>query len=498
MSACRSVTTAGPESERAPPAPAPAEPLRPRQPLALAPAHPGLREARPSFRFELAQDRLHGGVVRLRNPHRPGTSRLVGDRGGQEPERGGGPRRGRHHHLAHSELAGDPRRVERPRPAHRDHRVAPRITALLHDVHARGARHVLAHEVVDPPGRVGDGQIELRGEPRHRRLGGRGIEGHPPAEEVAGIEVAEQQVRIRYRGLVAALSVAGRAGLGSGALRPDLEQPQLVHPGDGAASRPDFHHVDDRRMHREAAPALEPAHARRLEHRRDVRLAVLDEGRLGGRAPHVEGEEVGVADGPADEGARLRPARRPRFQEADGETHRGLRGGETAGGLDEVETPAESAFAKHPLEAPDVRGHEGLHVGVRGGGRGPLVLVDLRVHVARDGHRQIRELGPHEVAHRALVRRVLVGVEEADRERLHPVLDQLANFAADRVGVDRLEHDPVAAHPLGDLAPVAASGERLREGQEEVVDVVALLRPHLEDVAKAAGGEEAGGPRCAR
>ena len=126
-----------------------------------------------------------------------------------------------------------------------------------------------------------------------------------------------------------------------------------------------------------------------------------------------------------------------------------------------MEAPAEAAFAEHPLEAPDVRGHEGLHVSVRGGGRGPFVLVDLGVNVARDGHREVRELRADEAPHGPLVDRVLVGVEEADRERLHPVLDQLAHLAANRVEVDRLEHEAVAAHPLGDLAPVAASGERL-------------------------------------
>ena len=49
-----------------------------------------------------------------------------------------------------------PRGAAPPRPSRPSR--APRITALLHDVHAGGARHVLAHEVVDPPGRVGDGE----------------------------------------------------------------------------------------------------------------------------------------------------------------------------------------------------------------------------------------------------------------------------------------------------------------------------------------------------
>ena len=415
---------------------------------------------------------------------------LVGDGRDQEAERGGGSGRGRHHHLAHPELAGDARGVQRSRSAHRHHRVAARVAPLLHDVHAGRASHVLAHQVVDAPGRLRDREPEARGEPRHRGLRGGGVERHPPAEEVAGVEIAEQQVRVGHRRPGAALTVAGGSGLGAGAVGSDLQQAEVVHAGDRSAARADLHHVDHGRVHRKAAPLPEPADSRRLQHGCDVRLPVLDEGRLRGRPPHVESEEVGVTDRPPGQGARLRATRRPGLQKPDRQRFGGLWSGQPAGRLDEVEAPAEPLLAERAVELADVGGHEGLDVGVRGGGRGPFVLVDLRVHVARYRDRETGELGLDEIAHQLLVGGVPVSVQEADRERLHAVVHQVADLAADCVRVDRLQHGAVAAHALRDLAAVAPARERLREGQEQVVDVVALLRTHLQNVPEAPGGQQ--------
>ena len=219
--------------------------------------HPRFREPRPALRLELAQQRLDAREVRVREPHRPRAGRLVGDRRHQEPERRGRARGGRDHHLAHPEFAGDTRGMERARAAHRHHRVAARVAALLHDVHAGRPGHVLAHQVVDAPRRFRDGKPQGRGEPRHRGLGGGGVEGHPAAQEIARVQVAEEQVRVRHRRMAAAQPVAGGTGLGARALRPDLEQSELVDPRDRASARADLHHVDHRRVHREAASLLE-------------------------------------------------------------------------------------------------------------------------------------------------------------------------------------------------------------------------------------------------
>ena len=64
-------------------------------------------------------------------------------------------------------------------------------------------------------------------------------------------------------------------------------------------------------------------------------------------------------------------------------------------------------------------------------------------------------------ARRLLVRRIGVGVQEADRDRLDAVIDQLAHRRAHLVGIERRDDAPVAVHPLADLQPVAARHQRV-------------------------------------
>ena len=100
-----------------------------------------------------------------------------------------------------------------------------------------------------------------------------------------------------------------------------------------------------------------------------------------------------------------------------------------------------------------------------------------------------------EVAHdrggTPLVRRVAIGVQEADGDRLHAVGDERAGRARDRLLVERGDDRAVARHALGNLEAAAARNERGREGKEQVIDVVALLDAQLEHVAHAHGGEQA-------
>ena len=85
----------------------------------------------------------------------------------------------------------------------------------------------------------------------------------------------------------------------------------------------------------------------------------------------------------------------------------------------------------------------------------------------------------------AFVRGVAVGVQEADGDRLDAFGAQRARGGAHRGGVERGQNVAVAVHPLGDFQAVAARHQRFGELQEQVVDVVALLGAHLQDVAEA-------------
>ena len=97
------------------------------------------------------------------------------------------------------------------------------------------------------------------------------VEGHVAAEEVVGVEDAEQQIGVGDRRLGAALAVAGRARVGAGRLRPDLQQAEVVDPGERAAAGADLDQVDRRHGDREARALLEAVDAGDLEARSTAR-----------------------------------------------------------------------------------------------------------------------------------------------------------------------------------------------------------------------------------
>ena len=122
------------------------------------------------------------------------------------------------------------------------------------------------------------------------------MEPHLAAEEIVGVEVAEQQVGVGDRRRRASCAVAGRPGLGARAVGADAQQAERIDPGDAAAAGADLDEVHRRRLEKQAAAFLEASHARHLELGGARRLAAGDQRDLGGRAAHVEGENVGRAE----------------------------------------------------------------------------------------------------------------------------------------------------------------------------------------------------------
>ena len=84
---------------------------------------------------------------------------------------------------------------------------------------------------IEKPSRSASGAIALRAKPR--------VERHAAAEQAARREPPEHEVGVGDGRLGAAAAVAGRARLRAGALRPDLQQPVAVEPGDRAAAGAD-------------------------------------------------------------------------------------------------------------------------------------------------------------------------------------------------------------------------------------------------------------------
>ena len=153
----------------------------------------------------------------------------------------------RHAHVADAEALCDIAHVGRSRATECQQREIPEIDALLGGVDRGRVRHVVVHDFIDAARGTDGVDAEWLGDVL---LDGRGcplwVEPHLAAEEIVGVEVAEQQVGIGDRRRRAACPVAGRPGIGARAVGTDAQQAQRVDPGDAAAAGTDLDEVDRR------------------------------------------------------------------------------------------------------------------------------------------------------------------------------------------------------------------------------------------------------------
>ena len=202
-----------------------------------------------------------------------------------------------------------------------DQAVAAKVDPLFRRMGTGRRRHVLVDHVVDAPGDPLDRHLQARGEPFRDRVSGvAGCKRHVAAEEILGIEITEQQVRVGNRGLFAAEAIAGRPRRRAGGPRPDVQKAEIVDLGDAAATGADLQQLDRQDLQRQAAAALEAVHVANLELVGDRGLAVFDHRYLRRGAAHVEGDGVGDVERGAGEIGRRDGARgRAGLDHPDGE-----------------------------------------------------------------------------------------------------------------------------------------------------------------------------------
>ena len=220
--------------------------------------------------------------------------------------------------------------------------------------------------------RIGDVGLE-------RRARGRDVERLRAAEEIIRVEKAADEVGVGDGRPRAAAPVAGRAGIGAGALRPDIEEAAAVDPGDRAAAGRDRGHVERRHVDL-------PARDHALGHLQ--RHAALDEGDVGAGAAHVEGDEAalrpGVALGEIGAGLRARGGAGEQRVHGAPARDRGRERHHAAVRLhQEALLRADAGVVEAAVEMVDVVHHHRLEIGVEQRGREPRPFADARQHLAR-------------------------------------------------------------------------------------------------------------------
>jgi hypothetical protein len=132
-----------------------------------------------------------------------------------------------------------------------------------------------------------------------------------------------------------------------------------------------------------------------------------------------------------------------------------------------VQTPPEDIISSSGQVAPRPRnpscmparysGHQRQHIGVGDRGRGALVFADFAAHLGRYGDRQIRQCRGDARAGAFLMRRIDVGVQEADRHRL-----DLARLQSAPAHPAALRPGPAARRRPPPAAPAPPAADRAR------------------------------------
>ena len=330
----------------------------------------------------------------------------------------------------------------------------------------------------------------------HAAPGELGVDHHVAVRQRTGADVAQHDVGVGQRGLLAAPAVAGGARPRPCRARADSQAAGRVHVGHAAAAGADLGDVDGRRAdqlapasHQAAAGGQRGAH---LVLGGIVQVPALDQRRLGGGAAHVQGDDVGHAESRGGQVRGQDAGRGTGLQHEDRPPGRMRLRGQAARGLHDEQWGGDAQLVQAPPHRQQVRGHRRAHVGVDRRGRRALVFAPLRQDVARQRHLQMRQLPAQERADLTFVPGIGVGVQQADSDRLHPFPHQLRGDALELVLPHAAQDLAGGGDPLVQLEPKAALDEGRRLGEEQVVELRGAQAAQLQHVAESGGGDQRG------
>ena len=288
---------------------------------------------------------------------------------------------------------------------------------------------------------------------------------------------SEQQVRVGHRRARPASPVAGRPGVGAGALGPDPQRSARVAPDDRAAAGADGVQVDHRQPHRQPTD---------LALRAAARFAGPDQADVGRGPAHVQRDRVLDAREPA---SRADDAGRRARDERDGRMRGRLVQRRHAAGGAHHQRLGQSRAGRRAAERLEVaREHR------RRDRRRPRSSRRARTRAARARPRARRPRARRAAAAAAppppRARAKDRGTRRAGRPR-PPRRRRRAPAASRARAAEHARRAPCARARRTALE----RNERLRMGRAEPVEVRAVLAPQVEQVLEA-GGRDERGPRA--
>jgi len=185
-----------------------------------------------------------------------------------------------------------------------------------------------------------------------------------------------------FYGVLAAASIAGRPGIGSGTVRADLQHTNGVDPGDGPSAGPDGADVDGRHDNREVADHVFGGVGGLAIHHRHI----------GTRTSHVQRDDSREAGPPRDVCGTDHARGRAGEQSPHGLFGRPVDSHDTAVGFRGQELGAQASLRRPHAQPLEVTCHPRADVGVHHRHQAALVFPLLRPDVRARTDEQVGEL----------------------------------------------------------------------------------------------------------
>ncbi len=222
----------------------------------------------------------------------------------------------------------------------------------------------------------------------------------------------------------------------------------------------------------------------------DVGDGVLDETRLRGGPAHVEGDDVLVAERPAQLRRGDDPPDRTRFHHRDRHLLRPVRGHDAAVRLHDQEPTLESDRRQEPFQPLDIAPDLGPDVSVQHGRRGPFVFAVFSEDLVRQRAVRPSGLRLEDLPHPRLMGRIRPGVDEADRDRLDVRGRDPARHLLRAGFIERPQNGTACIEALSDLERQVARDVRFRPLEVDVVGLWAVAAPDPVDIAHPPGDDQ--------
>ena len=219
----------------------------------------------------------------------------------------------------------------------------------------------------------------------------------------------------------------------------------------------------------------------------------MDQGALGRGSPDIERKDIGLADQLAELGGAPDAGGRAGFHHGDRNAGRGIDGVDAAIGLHDVQGARKTEFPDARVQPLQIAFGDGLHI--RGQNRGvrALVFPPFARDLVRCNREDFRPEALDLRLHRQFVARVRIGMEQADRDRLHAFRPEILQDPGNGREVQRLQLLTAVGHPPRHLPAQVAGHERWRLLVVQVEEIRPVPSCNLQHVAEALGRDQADG-----